>query len=556
MNNTIFSREIFQGSFSHFTSNLSQEIGKYANYAITVLSQTPAHMQRSLPVAVGVIGTTNVLFFMTMQFITNQVNHQIAKRTHSSATKKVFKHIIFNGVMGGAVFGFNVLLSKTTQYALSPQVMFAISATAVALRILLNFSPKSSSKRPPPPPPPSDPSEPTLKIDEELKELKRHKEIAHNLIVKFRMRKFRKLIKKAVEDKKAAEASGKTFTLKLPKDPLNTPPLAPPLDGPPEAPPLLDGPPTAPPLDGPPGPESNVEKFLPGEPAEEPTVPKRVTSQKNPEVLKRDLGVINEYITKLENAIKGVLTRMHEVKAQVEKIGDLEVAGKKTSALIEKKKLLENKDPVSFLQLSNKKSGNILVPVYSDEAYNEITKSIDEKTLAKMIILKKSNLLALMQNKVEEDDEWNDDDVPSQTPEQKKEANEQELQEARKKLASLKEDYQGIPFTELTDLALAKGEKLKTWKDAVVQYERQLKKLEESPKTTTPQARPANTGRVDQPSISVPPALLGKHPELGGWLEAQNNDQTIGIKLSLLKKKGLENAAEILEQLSIPSEAS
>lgn len=143
MVNFIPTSGVIKDHFSGFVSTIGKYANHYANHAVTIISQTPAHMQRSLPVAVGVIGTANTLFFMTMQFLTNRVNHQVEKRIGSSTGKKFFNHIILNGAMGAAVFGFNVELSKTTQYALSPRVILIISAAAVALRILLNLLKKS-----------------------------------------------------------------------------------------------------------------------------------------------------------------------------------------------------------------------------------------------------------------------------------------------------------------------------------------------------------------------------------------------------------------------------
>lgn len=158
MYNVNFIPENIKERFSGFISTVSQEMGKYANYAVTIISQTPAHMQRSLPVAVGVIGTANALFFMTMQCITNQMNHQVEKRTQSSAMKKIFKHIILNGVIGASTFGFNVWLSKTTQYTLSLQVLIAISTTAVALRTLWNLLKRENPMPIPMPPNPMPPN--------------------------------------------------------------------------------------------------------------------------------------------------------------------------------------------------------------------------------------------------------------------------------------------------------------------------------------------------------------------------------------------------------------
>lgn len=149
MNYINFSTQTIENHFSSFASTFPQNGGKVANYGIKIFYQIPSYMQGNLPLAIGIIGCANALFFSSMLFLTDQLNDYAKRKIDSPEIKEVFNHIILNGVMGVSAFGFNLWLSKTTQYSLSSKVLLAISISFIALRILCmaSSSLRSSQKK-------------------------------------------------------------------------------------------------------------------------------------------------------------------------------------------------------------------------------------------------------------------------------------------------------------------------------------------------------------------------------------------------------------------------
>lgn len=129
-------------SISPFIDNARDVVFQAFNNGLSKTSQWADHMicwanQNTL---LGVIATANVVFLSVMHVALNTIDQKMASRLDPLNFKhRTFKHIVFDGVLfGGAVFSFNYFLSKAMQYPLSRSVLAAITAAAIAGRVLLN----------------------------------------------------------------------------------------------------------------------------------------------------------------------------------------------------------------------------------------------------------------------------------------------------------------------------------------------------------------------------------------------------------------------------------
>lgn len=135
-----------------FFKNFGTKVGNLCGRVVVFFKNLPSHMQTNPLAGISVFVVANSIFYLGVHFFTNfllkRVNNHPDKSENPQEKKdqRVVKNILFKILIPGlAVFGFNIALSKITQFPLSRIALAAITATAIALRFL--FSPKEPPKK-------------------------------------------------------------------------------------------------------------------------------------------------------------------------------------------------------------------------------------------------------------------------------------------------------------------------------------------------------------------------------------------------------------------------
>ncbi len=125
-------------------------IGDLAGRAIKNLSSMTSKIQHSPNFSYGVVLTTNALFFSLTHFFANTLHKRVeafasSEKKPLNDEQKSIKSILIDGLfVGGSTYAFNVIFSKLTHLPLSTPFKLALSATAIAVRILLTRESKKA----------------------------------------------------------------------------------------------------------------------------------------------------------------------------------------------------------------------------------------------------------------------------------------------------------------------------------------------------------------------------------------------------------------------------
>jgi hypothetical protein len=116
--------------------NTFRTIGEWAGRVVKQIQNLPRQMQNHPTTAFAVFLTANAIFLT----VSNLFANYLADRAQNSrnANERKFNLLLIAGMMGGATLTFNVIISKMTQYPLSHVIKGAITAFAVAIRLLIN----------------------------------------------------------------------------------------------------------------------------------------------------------------------------------------------------------------------------------------------------------------------------------------------------------------------------------------------------------------------------------------------------------------------------------
>lgn len=113
-----------------------QNIHQWMNYTIKTLQSFTEQMKNNP--SLRVVVATNMLFFTILYPCSNYLNRLLENVSSSSFTKKIFRHLCINGIVGASSYALNVQLSKISNIPLTQSHLLAISATYVVLRMILN----------------------------------------------------------------------------------------------------------------------------------------------------------------------------------------------------------------------------------------------------------------------------------------------------------------------------------------------------------------------------------------------------------------------------------
>ncbi len=118
-----------------FKNAFRATIGDFYGRTVRGVQNLPQLLKNNPNVVLGVIVTTNIIFFTILNSITNWLNTKLENKYHLNLEQKTQKYILFDGIIvGGLVLGFNILVSKASSYPLSKITLAAITTAAIALR--------------------------------------------------------------------------------------------------------------------------------------------------------------------------------------------------------------------------------------------------------------------------------------------------------------------------------------------------------------------------------------------------------------------------------------
>lgn len=133
----------------------AQSVGFYLNKGFESVQQLPrmigtipSEMHKNQSAAVTVFAVSNLAIFILSSQFTNYCDRHIEHHPDPlSKEQKAIKPLVLNGIFAAAVFGLNVGFSKIVGFPLSTLALTAISITAVAARIILNWNASSIDEK-------------------------------------------------------------------------------------------------------------------------------------------------------------------------------------------------------------------------------------------------------------------------------------------------------------------------------------------------------------------------------------------------------------------------
>ncbi len=141
MNNTYSINRNITEAFNHIYQQCLQKTNLWRNHFVCIVSDISQRMQQNPHFAIGVIATTNAIFFSFVYVLIDRLNKDIENQEQLNDKQRIFKHVLLDGALtGGSIFVFNVLFSKLMKYSLSQAVITTIATTAIVARVLLNSS--------------------------------------------------------------------------------------------------------------------------------------------------------------------------------------------------------------------------------------------------------------------------------------------------------------------------------------------------------------------------------------------------------------------------------
>lgn len=590
-----------------------QKAGELGQRTIELLKNLPKHMQANQNVALGVFLVANNFFFFGINAIANRLEKYFENPGQPlSMTKKIFKQIFLNGiVVGGATVGFNLLLAKLTQYSLSHFLIAAITATVVALRVMLGSKsalPSSANsaelekiknilaqKE-------KDLLEKEIALKEKAEELdqspeaqdrkmKKAKKAASSLIRKWHERHWRKLTKFmrgetiSVNSKPTSlyeieithvDDKGGKIVKKFNKDNIelwrNHPDFQSWCDKHtgkmgelakkdieknkkielenediPPPPPSMDG--DAPP----PPPIETAEKYFLKEPTEVPNVPPLPTADMDLFTLNAHYNIIKTFTENLEKAIKPISDLINKtVQDQQlvisEKIQAKKNAEKEKMEMLQKLKLMKSSDSYGHLGLKTSAEMQKILFCNDPKTVNAQEKITKHNAQEKIT---KIDVSVLAKSKYIDPQRKLAIDATKRLK-----TAEAELQAEEGKLKALKEANNGIPYDEFENLLKVKLAKLTKWKGIQSKYKTKIDSLEKvGVSSKSVDGEPKQTDGRDS-FIAFMDQLKTSDPELANWIAVNYQDYQVAMFVrNLVKAAGaLGNKIEdILAQLRVVS---
>lgn len=123
------------GTVSNIFNQGMQKAHEWTGHIVNYVKQTPEMLAQNPTAAIALIFSANTLFLFIMNSAVNRLDNRLADESKERSYKQIF---ICEPLFAASVFAFNSLLSKVTKAQLSYEVITAITATALALRILIN----------------------------------------------------------------------------------------------------------------------------------------------------------------------------------------------------------------------------------------------------------------------------------------------------------------------------------------------------------------------------------------------------------------------------------
>lgn len=123
------------GSASNIFSQGMQKAQEWTGHIVNYVKQTPEMLAQNPTAAIALIFSANTLFLFVMNWPVNRLDSYLAGEDKERSYKQIF---ICEPLFAASVFAFNSLLSNITKAQLSYAVITAITATSLALRILIN----------------------------------------------------------------------------------------------------------------------------------------------------------------------------------------------------------------------------------------------------------------------------------------------------------------------------------------------------------------------------------------------------------------------------------
>lgn len=128
--------------FADATSKLGQlglhKTKQWFGFTVDMISLIPSQMQTHPHFAIGIITTTNLLFFAVVSPLIAYMDKRLENQEKPlDDDQRFMKNILLNGVvLGGTAFAVNSYLSKMTQYRFSPQALASISMIMILCHMI------------------------------------------------------------------------------------------------------------------------------------------------------------------------------------------------------------------------------------------------------------------------------------------------------------------------------------------------------------------------------------------------------------------------------------
>ncbi len=112
--------------------------GDLTGRAVTIVQSLPHQMQANRNVAIGAFATANTICFVITHKFSNWLDRNIEEEQDLDADQRMFKNILLSAIIGSTTFGFNVAISRATNYPISHSIKVAIALASIGAHFLFN----------------------------------------------------------------------------------------------------------------------------------------------------------------------------------------------------------------------------------------------------------------------------------------------------------------------------------------------------------------------------------------------------------------------------------